>query len=411
MSYNAHKDKALSHRIVWLCAIVTLLCLLPAHGRAQHPWNPATLTEACSDDVYLVEPSGDIKASVDRSAIDAESAGGMLSIGIRRATLEYNASYHVSGPYLYWGKRYVGLRSGDLQVLIPEAVAEQLLPHMVSHSYWRLRYSRLQQWNFVAMENLGGLLNVDTTDRRYDRYSTLFWLGFSFQPSEEVPVVFSVLTNTHEPQTLSLRAVERLAEWGSFASAAQQQAYERQQLTLKESALQQQRQLQAELDSLSAIGFIVEQQADSIHQAMQGDSLALVQEHMRAEVERTKERMNADEIFILNLKPARSDYMFGLEFNFYNCFEKTISKVEITVVPVNDRDQVQPDKFNRTTRSVRCMGPIRPGSPAQYVFDELFWNDKGRIKFMRVTNITFHFTDGTRRAFNGYQTILKHSLK
>ena len=121
--------------------------------------------------------------------------------------------------------------------------------------------------------------------------------------------------------------------------------------------------------------------------------------------------MNRDEIFILSVNTARSDYMFGLEFNLYNCFKKTVTKVEITVVPVNDRGQVQPDKFNRKTRSVRGMGPIYPGSPAQFVFDELFWNDRGRIKFMRVTSVVFHFTDGTTRSFVGYDRILKHTLR
>ena len=102
--------------------------------------------------------------------------------------------------------------------------------------------------------------------------------------------------------------------------------------------------------------------------------------------------------------------MFGLEFNFYNCFQKTITKIEITVTPVNANGQVQRDQFNRDVRTIRCMGPIRPESPAQYIFDELFWDDKGRIKYMRVTSVTFHFTDGTRKNFYGYNQILKHIL-
>ena len=131
---------------------------------------------------------------------------------------------------------------------------------------------------------------------------------------------------------------------------------------------------------------------------------------MRDQVMRTKKRMNRDEIFIMSLQPARSDYMFGLEFNLYNCFKKTISKIEITVAPYNSRDRVQEDKFHRTVRTVRCMGPIAPGEPAQYTFDELFWDDSGKIRYMKVTSITFHFPDGTSRSFNGYPTVMKHSL-
>ncbi len=29
---------------------------------------------------------------------------------------------------------------------------------------------------------------------------------------------------------------------------------------------------------------------------------------------------------------------------------------------------------------------------------------------MRVSSVTFHFPDGTRRTFNGYEKILKHTL-
>lgn len=391
ISVETHKKtKTFVPVLLVLLATFHLSPFTPAS--AQQPWNPVTVADACLDDVFLIEPPADLKAKLPQA-------------------IAYNTSYHVSGPYSKRGNTYVSFRNDDCEVLVPELLVEELLPHMVSHRYWLQRYIRLQEWTFVSTENLGGLLEVDTTDQRYGPYSILSWHGYTFQPSEEVPVVFNVFTNTHEPQSLSLRAIERLAEWGIFATDAQQYAFEQQQQSLNESAILWQQLLQQELDSLSNIGFIAGQQADSIHLAMQGDSIEFVQEQMRAEVERTKERMNANEIFLMNIKPARSDYMFGLEFNFYNCFDKTISKVEITVVPVNDRDQVQPDKFNRTTRSVRCMGPIHPGSPAQYLFDELFWNDNGRIKFMRVTNITFHFTDGSTRSFNGYNTILKHTLK
>ena len=81
------------------------------------------------------------------------------------------------------------------------------------------------------------------------------------------------------------------------------------------------------------------------------------------------------------------------------------------MTPYNDRGRVQEDRFHRSVRTVRCMGPIRPGAPAQYVFDELFWSEKNNIKYMRVTDITFHFSDGTTRNYNGYANIMKHCLK
>ncbi len=150
---------------------------------------------------------------------------------------------------------------------------------------------------------------------------------------------------------------------------------------------------------------------DSIATQLQSDSIAEQEEQRRSDVERAKERMRRDEIFVMNIKPARSNYMFGIELNLFNCYDKTISMLELSVAPYNDRDRVQEDKFHRSVRSMRCMGPIRPGQPAQYTFDELFWDDSGRIKYMRVTHITFHFTDGTSLSFNGYKQILRHSLK
>ena len=107
---------------------------------------------------------------------------------------------------------------------------------------------------------------------------------------------------------------------------------------------------------------------------------------------------------------TRSDYMFGLEFNFYNCFQKTISKIEITVIPVDAKGRLQRDRFNRDERTIRCMGPVLPGAPAQYTFDELFWDESGRITYLRVIELTFHFTDGSRKSYNGHDKILKHTL-
>ena len=348
------------------------------------------------DDAYLIMPPGDLHKLVSQAA-------GSTDI--------YNRSYHLSGPYIVKGKPYIRFQNREQDFRLPEAVAVQLLPHLVSHGYWRERYSKLMQWVFVDMEQLGGLLEADTTDHTYGRYSTLAWLRYDFQPSEETPVYFTVAVGGGNSQHLSLRAVERLAEWGAFASQADWRLYEAQHNDIKRQQEERQEALQHQIDSLANIIPMIERQADSIVTAMQSDSIAQVEADTRMEVERTKVRMNRQELFFMSIRPARSDYMFGLEFNLYNCFSKTISKIEITVTPYNDRGRVQEDRFHRSVRTVRCMGPIRPGAPAQYVFDELFWSEKNNIKYMRVTDITFHFTDGTTRNYNGYANIMKHCLK
>ncbi len=364
---------------------------------AQQPWNIDRLEDAYLDDAYLIEPPAELKAEVEAVA------------GKR---LAYNTVYHLSGPYKSWGRSYMRFQNADgVDFRLPEDVAVKLFPHMVSCRYWHQRFASLLKWCFVDKASLAGLLEVDTLDNRYGRYSTMYWLDYTFQPSEQWPVSFTVMTNTHQTQQMSLHAMERLAEWGAFATDADQLAYERNEERLRQNVADRKADLQRELDSLTSISDWAERHADSLVQVMQRDSLSDANEQMLAEVERAKERMNRDEIFIMNIKPARSEYMFGVELNLYNCYDKIISKIELTVTPYNDRGQVQADKFQRTVRTVRCMGPIRPGSPAQYLFDELFWNDRGRIKYMRVTGITFHFTDGSYRSFSGYNQILKHSLK
>ena len=150
--------------------------------------------------------------------------------------------------------------------------------------------------------------------------------------------------------------------------------------------------------------------ADSLATERYADSLARAHAELREQIEQTKRDMDSRQIFIMNLNLAQSDYQFGLEFNFYNCFQKTIRKIEMQVTAYNAQGAMQRDKFDRRMRDVRCMGPIPPQSPAQYTFDELFWDDNGRIRYLRLTYIKFTFADGSTRSFSGYDSILKHIL-
>ena len=386
----------MKNKLLLAAAIVSLLTFPVAALQAQQPWNFASIEDACRDDAYLILPPDSIRSAVLRAS-DGRA--------------DFNVSYHISGPYRSFGRRMVRFQNADAEFRIPMALAEDLLPYLVSHSYWRQRYETWSAWSLVDMTQVTTLLEVDTNDRRYGDYSPLLWQGYSFQPSEDWPVCFNVMTNTGTQQVLTLRAMERLAKWGAFSTYAQWQAADRRERDRRRREADRADSLQRQLDSLAGIGRWAGRQADSLVIALQNDSIAAVAEQSRAEVERAKERMNHNEIFLMNIKPAHSDYMFGLEYNFYNCFNKTITKIEITIVPYNDRSRVQEDKFHRSVRTVRCMGPIRPGSPAPYLFDELFWDERGRIKYMRTTNVTFHFTDGTTRSYNGYDQVMKHCLK
>ena len=144
------------------------------------------------DDAYFVMPPGDLHKQVSQQA-------GRTDI--------YNQSYHLSGPYTVQGKPYIRFQNPQQDFRLPEALAAQLLPHLVSHSYWRQRYNTLQQWSYIDMELLGGLLEADTTDHTYGRYNTIVWFGYEFQPSEETPVYFTVVVGGGVPQRLSLSVV------------------------------------------------------------------------------------------------------------------------------------------------------------------------------------------------------------
>lgn len=376
--------------------------LSPFTLKAQQPWNYASLQDIHLDDAYFIEPPASLKAQIQKT-LSAQS--------LRHSDTQtfFNRLYRLSVFFRSNGKHQLQFQSDSLTFSIPEPLASDLLPYLVSDRYWNERYRRLQDWAFVNMDN-NYLIDLDTADRRYGIYSPVTWLGYRYQPSEEWPVVFIIRTNTHRRQNLTLPALQRLAEWGAFTTDEGLQTYERNIQQQRQKELERQLALQQHLDSLDSVSRLMARQADSIKTALLRDSLNQAEQHLQAQVQATKDRMNRQQIFLMSVNSARSDYMFGLEFNFYNCFSKVISKIEISVTPVNAKGQIQKDQFNRDIRTIRCMGPIQPGSPAQYTFDELFWDDKGRIKFMRVSSVTFHFPDGSRKSFYGYEKILKHTL-
>lgn len=398
----AHKTLTTAHKwsIGKLCKVICISLILHSSFfafqslYAQQPWNYSSLKEAQFDDAYFVEPPAELKAKIAKYA-------GKLEV-------PYNSLYRLEAINRF-NKNLIRFYTDSIGFALPEELVTELYPYLVSDRYWRDRYRRLQDWAFVSMDN-DYMIDVDTADRRYGHFAPVTWLGYRYQPSTEWPVVFTIRTNNHALQTLSLPVLQRLAEWGAFTTDAGMLAYEKKLEQQRRKELERQHVLQQQLDSLDRVSELFARQADSITVALQRDSLILAEERLLADVQATKDKMNRDEIFFMSVNPAHSDYMFGLEFNFYNCYQKIITKVEITVTPVNAKGQVQKDQFNRDVRTVRCMGPIRPGSPAQYTFDELFWDDKGRIKYMRVTSLVFHFTDGTRKSFYGYEKILKHIL-
>lgn len=101
-------------------------------------------------------------------------------------------------------------------------------------------------------------------------------------------------------------------------------------------------------------------------------------------------------------------HSFGMRFDIYNCFSKTIKYVELTLTNYNAVGDVQRDDMGRSSRTVRGIGPIEPEDGGRYSWDDIFWDERDIIDKTRLTNVKFIFKDGTTKVFSGYVNIKKH---
>ena len=118
--------------------------------------------------------------------------------------------------------------------------------------------------------------------------------------------------------------------------------------------------------------------------------------------------LNRRQIFILKELYSYSDYKFGKKFTFYNCFNKRIKYINITLTAYNGVGDIQRDDIGRSSAKLRGIGPIEKGDIASYDWDELFWDDNNIINKVLITNITFTFFDGTTKSYSGKANIDKH---
>ena len=118
--------------------------------------------------------------------------------------------------------------------------------------------------------------------------------------------------------------------------------------------------------------------------------------------------LNRRQIFILKDLYSYSDYKFGKKFTFYNCFNKRIKYINITLTAYNGVGDIQRDDIGRSSAKLRGIGPIEKGDIASYDWDELFWDDNNIINKVLITNISFTFFDGTTKSYSGKANIDKH---
>lgn len=118
--------------------------------------------------------------------------------------------------------------------------------------------------------------------------------------------------------------------------------------------------------------------------------------------------LNRRQIFILKDLYSYSEYRFGKKFKFYNCFNKRIKYINITLTAYNGVGDIQHDDIGRSSAKLRGIGPIEKGDIASYDWDDLFWDDNDIINKVLITNITFTFFDGTTKSYSGKANIDKH---
>lgn len=125
-----------------------------------------------------------------------------------------------------------------------------------------------------------------------------------------------------------------------------------------------------------------------------------------------KARRKKLQIFITGIGYSYEDNSyssrFGMFFNVYNCFSKSIKYIELTMTNYNAVGDVQRDDIGRSTAKVTGIGPIEPGEGGRYDFDDVFWDDRDVIRKTKLTNVKILFTDGTSKSFSGAANIEKH---
>lgn len=124
-----------------------VLCSFFIPLSAQRPWNYSTLQEIRLDDAYFVDPPAALKAKIAQYTEKTE--------------VPYNILYRLSVSCNKNGIHQVLFQSDSIVFTIPEPLASELLPYLVSDRYWRERYRQLLDWAFVNMDN-HYMIDVDT---------------------------------------------------------------------------------------------------------------------------------------------------------------------------------------------------------------------------------------------------------
>ena len=162
-------------------------------------------------------------------------------------------------------------------------------------AYWNARFLQLLRWTYVDSSlaaiylpyELEGMSNEsgDThTKLQTKNYTPIRWYGYRFQPSDQWPVVFQVAIGDGPEQTLTLPALEQLAQWGAFLTNDDHRRLRITRRQERDESLRQDTLLRRQLDSLDCIARALRIEADSIQASLTADSLETVSRQRAEEI-------------------------------------------------------------------------------------------------------------------------------
>lgn len=140
------------------------------------------------------------------------------------------------------------------------------------------------------------------------------------------------------------------------------------------------------------------------------DSLEQATLKLMEDIQKTYNFYKKNKVFILGEQYSYSDYKFGKEFKFFNCYNKDIKYVNMRIVAFNQVGDVQRDDIGNYAKDVRCIGPLEVGDAGVYDFDDLFWDDDDIIKELRVVELKITFSDNSVITFSGKEKVDKLRL-
>ena len=128
-----------------------------------------------------------------------------------------------------------------------------------------------------------------------------------------------------------------------------------------------------------------------------------------AKIQAEEKEIRTKQLFLKDLDYVYGEYSdFGLEFEIHNCWRKTIKYIEFTTTAYNAVGDVQRDWVGKYSSKTKGIGPLKPGETATWSFDDMFYDKNDVIRRVKLTKITFIFTDGTSKTFTGSTNINKH---